>query len=114
MLKIKKAEDIKDTDILCQKAESIGPQDLFDLDPINGRNSFYGKAKYGEFDYQGKLYDVLFSYNTLICIYDADNNILYRTDYWDYSMTTRIHQRAFLSKMLGWDVKPRDKYIEVY
>lgn len=114
MLKIRRVEDIKDDHVLCQKAEAIGPQDMEELWPTNGRKSFYGKTEYGEFHYRGHAYFALFSYNTLICIYDSENNVLYRTEYWDYSTTTRIHQRAFLSEMLGWTVKPKDKYVETY
>ena len=59
------------------------------------RLSFYGKAKKAT---EGR-YTALFSYDTLICVYDKAANTLHVGKYWNYSATTRRHEMSFLDDL---------------
>ena len=64
---------------------------MYDLIPVDGRKSFYGKAKV-EIEDNGS--EVLYSYNTPIIRRNADGTLtrLYKSE---PSMTTLRHVRAF-------------------
>lgn len=63
----------------------------FELKPINGRKSFYGKAKVCQ---DGDLY-TLISYGTPVCKYNVSTGDFTRL--WaGYSLTTLTHVNAFL------------------
>ena len=62
-----------------------------ELSPIDGRKSFYGKA-YAE---KAGNYITLYSYNTKICTYNTETGEIIKHPAFDYSMTTKRHQRAF-------------------
>ena len=62
----------------------------YEVNPIDGRKSFYGKAIVEE---QGDS-KRLFSYDTLVAKISEGKVTLYPD--WDYSATTLRHVRAFL------------------
>lgn len=63
---------------------------IIDLEPNDGRKSFYGKAK--AIRYNDKI--ALLSYSTIVCTYDYKTKKL-RRHYKDYSNTTRRHIISF-------------------
>lgn len=66
-------------------------KNCFELQPIDGRKSFYGKAKV--FVFMGEHY--LVSYNTIVCSYNPNSGAFWRM--WnDYSATTMRHVNAFI------------------
>lgn len=74
--------------------------DFDDVEDLNhcDRQSFYGKA----YKSVTKRYDVLYSYDTLICVYDKLKKALHASKhYWNYSATTRRHQSCFLDDVFG-------------
>ncbi|QIA88573.1 hypothetical protein [Lactobacillus johnsonii] len=78
-----------------------------DLDHCD-RKSFYNKA-YKAYD-ESKRYVALFSYNTLICVYDSKKNVLHVDRYYiNYSATTRRHQASFFN-----DLFPQEASFSVY
>ena len=64
----------------------------FDLRPIDGRKSFYGKAKVA-LDTESNI-AYLYSYNTIVCSYNI-NSMVFRRVWCDYSATTMRHINAF-------------------
>ena len=63
---------------------------IFDLRPVDGRKSFYGKAQVVRF---GDWY-YLRSYNTFVCAIDSNGNF---HRFWrGYSVTTMRHINAFI------------------
>lgn len=64
---------------------------VFDLRPIDGRKSFYGKAQV--IRYNGWVY--LRSYQTIVCAIDPCDK--FHRYWWSYSVTTMRHVNAFLS-----------------
>ena len=62
-----------------------------ELIPTDGRKSFYGKC-YVILD---GTTATLYSYGVKICEYNTVSKELTKTGYFDYSMTTRRHQKAF-------------------
>lgn len=70
---------------------------IFELEPINGRKSFGGKARVEEQD--GISY--LYSYNTKVVHYEHALNKMVVHGY--YSVTTGQHINAFL-KFYGFDI----------
>lgn len=64
----------------------------FYLIPADGRKSFYGKCHVDVFGDEATLY----SYNTPICTYNTKTGELVKHEAWNYSMTTKRHQKAFL------------------
>ena len=67
------------------------------------RKSFYGKA-YKAFD-SSRRYVALFSYDTLICIFDSKKNMLHVNKYFiNYSATTRRHQAGFFDDLFLADI----------
>ena len=62
-----------------------------ELRPIDGRKSFYGKAR---MVYPGFTYVSLISYDTTVCSFDLETRKFIR--HWDgYSVTTMRHINAF-------------------
>lgn len=62
-----------------------------ELSPIDGRKSFYGKAR---ITYSGLPYVSLVSYDTTVCSLDLETNRFIR--HWNgYSATTMRHVNAF-------------------
>lgn len=65
---------------------------IFELTPVNGRQSFYGKCEVLQ-DENNRFY--LKSYSTIVASYSDDDGIVHK--YWgDKTMTTGSHIRAFL------------------
>lgn len=64
---------------------------VFELNPINGRKSFYGKAVVIEKDKVFKLK----SYNTIVAEYNEETEEIKINGY--YSQTTGQHINSFLS-----------------
>ncbi|CCI81618.1 hypothetical protein [Lactobacillus hominis] len=80
-----------------KKFEFAKYDDMEDLNHCD-RHSFYGKA----YKTVTKRYEALYSYDTLICVYDKLKNILHVSKYyWNYSATTRRHQIGFLDDVFG-------------
>ena len=67
---------------------------VFDLRPIDGRKSFYGKAQVIRAN--GWIY--LRSYDTLVCAIDDSGKFIRL--WWSYSATTMRHVNAFI-KLFG-------------
>lgn len=65
---------------------------FYKLSPINGRLLFYGKCKVVEYG-TGTKY--LYSYNTLVMVYDGRN---YKRIWSGYSATTLSHVSAFMGR----------------
>lgn len=68
-------------------------ENKFYLQPQDGRKSFYNKCYVvviGNFA-------TLYSYNTKIAEYNTATKELSKTSFWNYSMTTKRHQKAFLA-----------------
>lgn len=63
----------------------------FYLVPTDGRKSFYNKCFVEVFGNEATLY----SYNTKIVTYNTTTGEIIRHPAYNYSMTTRRHQRAF-------------------
>jgi len=63
-----------------------------DLIPNNGRRSFYGKAKV----LKAKNYNLLRSYDTIVCGVDANGNIHRYFDIRSKTNTTCAHLKSFL------------------
>lgn len=64
----------------------------FDLRPIDGHKSFYGKAHVVLDTEDNTAY--LFSYDTIVCTYNANSKVFRRI--WNgYSATTMRHVNAF-------------------
>ena len=72
---------------------------VFELSPIDGRKSFYGKAN-AVLTYTGRGYAVweCWSYNTRVCSYNSDTGEFTR-EWWGYSVTTMRHVNAFMARM---------------
>lgn len=64
------------------------------LNPVDGHKSFYGKCYAIENENKISLY----SYNTLIMTLDTMTGDVMKTEYHNYSRTTRRHQHAFCAK----------------
>lgn len=64
----------------------------FELSPIDGRKSFYGKARVMVDKEAYTAY--LFSYDTIVCTYNYHSKVFRRT-WHDYSVTTMRHVNAF-------------------
>lgn len=74
----------------------------YELTPVNGRKSFYGKCEVREvisIISEGK-FSVLKSYDTDVAKYNHDTKEM--DVYWWYSMTTASHINAFLDHF-GYD-----------
>lgn len=65
---------------------------IFELKPVNGQKSFYGKAQVLVF--MGEHY--LKSYDTLVCSYNPNSGAFWRL-WTGYSATTMRHVNAFLA-----------------
>lgn len=68
-------------------------ENKFYLQPQDGRKSFYNKCYVvviGNFA-------TLYSYGSKIAILNTATGELTKTSYWNYSMTTKRHQNAFLA-----------------
>lgn len=63
----------------------------FYLSPVDGRKSFYNKCYV---ERMGKT-ATLYSYNTKICSYNTETKELTKFSAFNYSMTTKRHQKAF-------------------
>lgn len=63
----------------------------FYLNPIDGRKSFYNKC-YVVVD-GGTA--TLYSYDTKIMSYNTETGEIIKTGFYNYSMTTKRHQKAF-------------------
>ncbi len=63
----------------------------FELIPADGRKSFYHKCYVTEENGEA----VLYSYNTKILSYDITTETITPTKYFNYSATTKRHQKAF-------------------
>ncbi|MTE03572.1 hypothetical protein [Lactobacillus johnsonii] len=73
------------------------------LDHCGNQKSFYGKA-YRALD-KTKRYIALFSYETLICVFDTKVNLLHvDRNYINYSATTRRHQAGFFDDIFSPEV----------
>ncbi len=68
---------------------------MFDLSPVNGQKSFYGKAKVA-WDMANDI-AYLYSYNTVVCMYHI-NSRKFRRVWFGYSATTMRHINAFRAK----------------
>lgn len=76
---------------------------IVQLQPVDGRKSFYGKAYVEEYSDRTK---VLYSYNTPVAAYK--NGILYRL--WEgYSATTMRHVKAF-TEFLGIGFRGKNQW----
>lgn len=64
----------------------------FDLRPVDGRKSFYGKASVMIDTEDDTAY--LFSYGTIVCTYNY-HSMVFRRIWYDYSATTMRHINAF-------------------
>ena len=65
----------------------------FYLEPVDGRKSFYNKCYVEVFGNVATLY----SYNTKICSYNIATGELDKFSAYNYSLTTRRHQKAFFA-----------------
>ena len=65
----------------------------FYLVPTDGRKSFYNKCYVITDGNTATLY----SYDTRICAYNTESGELTKYSAYNYSMTTKRHQRAFFS-----------------
>lgn len=76
---------------------------VFDLVPIDGRKSFYGKAKVTLYHDSNRycIYEC-YSYNTLVCSYNSDTRQFTR-NWYGYSATSMRHINAFM-RYLGFDL----------
>ena len=74
----------------------------YELTPVNGRKSFYGKCQVREVDHLTSWckISVLKSYDTDVAKYNHDTNTM--EVYWWYSNTTASHINAFLDHF-GYD-----------
>ena len=63
----------------------------FYLIPADGRKSFYGKCYVIEDGPEA----ILYSYDTKIMSYNKDSREVKTTSYYNYSLTTKRHQKAF-------------------
>lgn len=63
----------------------------FYLNPIDGRKSFYNKC-YVVIDGSTAT---LYSYDTKIMSYNTETKEVIKTNFYNYSMTTKRHQKAF-------------------
>ena len=63
-----------------------------ELTPTDGRQSFYGKCYVIEKGTKATLY----SYDTRIATIDTEAGTLKKYKAWNFSATTKRHQRAFL------------------
>lgn len=70
-----------------------GVYNKFYLAPVDGRKSFYNKCYVEIMGNEATLY----SYNTPICIFNRVTRELTKCSAWNYSQTTRRHQKAFLA-----------------
>lgn len=69
---------------------------FLELRPIDGRISFYGKARIYKHAVTGDWY--LVSYDTIVCSYNPNSKAFWR--FWDgYSLTTSRHINAFCAAM---------------
>lgn len=78
---------------------------IYELIPMNGRKSFYGKAKVIE----AGGWKFLQSYDTIVCGVDSSNGF---HRFWDgYSLTTMNHIKSFRGGMSkkDWDSFPVEK-----
>lgn len=72
---------------------NISNVNIFELQPHNGRKSFYGKCQVLEDEKHKKYY--LKSYNTIVASFDKKKKIFRK--HWDgYSHTTQAHINSFL------------------
>ena len=71
----------------------------FYLEPADGRASFYNKCFVELIDGEA----VLYSYNVIICIYNLSKKTLFKTKYFNYSATTKRHQKSFFN---FYDITP--------
>ena len=65
----------------------------FYLNPIDNRKSFYNKCYVEVFGNVATLY----SYNTKICSYNTVTGELEKFSAYNYSQTTKRHQKAFFA-----------------
>lgn len=65
----------------------------FYLTPVDGRKSFYNKCHVSVFGTYAELY----SYGSKIATLNTATRELTKTSYWNYSATTKRHQKAFLA-----------------
>lgn len=63
----------------------------FYLNPVDNRKSFYNKC----YVLQVGNFATLYSYDTKICEYNTATKELTKFSAFNYSMTTRRHQKAF-------------------
>ena len=65
---------------------------IFEINPVNGRNSFYGKCQVLQDD-KNRYY--LQSYDTIVASFSDDDKKVHR--YWDgRTVTTSTHIKSFL------------------
>lgn len=65
---------------------------FFYLLPVDGRKSFYNKCKVVQAGNNATLY----SYDTPVCTYNTESKSFIKLNGWNYSSTTKRHQKAFL------------------
>lgn len=65
----------------------------FYLTPVDNRKSFYNKCYVQEIDNEATLY----SYDTKIATYNTLTGELTKTSAYNYSATTKRHQKAFFN-----------------
>jgi hypothetical protein len=65
----------------------------FYLVPADNRKSFYNKCYVQQIGNEATLY----SYDTKIVTYNTLTGEITKTSYYDYSMTTKRHQKAFFN-----------------
>ena len=65
----------------------------FELIPVDGRKSFYGKCYVIEDGPEA----ILYSYDTKICTFNKDTGELIKTAFFGYSQTTKRHTKAFFN-----------------
>lgn len=65
----------------------------FYLNPTDGRKSFYNKCYVIKEGPTATLY----SYDTKIMTYNTESGEITKTNYYNYSMTTKRHQKSFCS-----------------
>ena len=83
---------------------------MLDLEHCD-RKSFYGKAKKIYFKENNHSYLALFSYDTLICVFDMTSRTLHVSKiYWNWSATTRRHQASFLDDIFENSSEAYDTY----
>ena len=73
----------------------------YELNPHNGRKSFYGKAMV-ELNEKGTK--KLYSYDTLVLSIDADKNLHRHWDTDSPTTTTMTHIKSFIAEELGEDM----------